>query len=266
MEDSKKQISDIQASDAVQSLDEKNAWSHVQKFIINEVSTSSSGRVDPIDCYDHTEIYTVGPLLSTTWYQTGAFNDALPYITCSGSSFQVYAGCVPIAMAQLMKYHQYPTSYSWSSMPLTYATTTTANFVKDIHTAIGNVYSGQPSYACDGTGVSASANMGNVLKSQFGYSSASWASYNYQTVKSNLSYSRPVLLSGDNGTTGHMWVCDGYKDVNYYYADCTGVGYLYYHMNWGWGGSSDGWYGFNNFNPAGTNFNSNKKMVYNIVP
>jgi len=37
-------------------------------------------------------------------------------------------------------------------------------------------------------------------------------------------------------------------------------------MNWGWGGSYNGYYSYNNFNPAGTNFNNNKKMIYNIIP
>lgn len=40
------------------------------------------------------------------------------YISYNGSNFQVYAGCVPIAMAQVMKYYQHPTNYNWSAMPL----------------------------------------------------------------------------------------------------------------------------------------------------
>jgi len=45
-----------------------------------------------------------------------------------------------------------------------------------------------------------------------------------------------------------MWVCDGYQDSTYF------------HMNWGWGGSSDGFYsldnlhGFNNYQLLGINF------------
>ncbi|MDD3722085.1 MAG: C10 family peptidase [Lutibacter sp.] len=101
---------------------------------------------------------------------------------------QVLAGCVPIAMAQVMKYHQYPTNYDWAFMPLTYGTTATANLIADIHDAIHNVYSDSPIYECDGTGVNSSHDMGNVLKTQFNYSYASKASYNYNTVKSNLDY------------------------------------------------------------------------------
>ena len=205
--------------------------------------------------------------MNTSWYQTGGFNNELPYITCNGSRFQVYAGCVPIAMAQVMKYHQYPSNYNWSSMPLTYATSTTANFIEDIHNAIGNVYSGEPFYNCDGTGVISSANMGSVLIAQFNYTNAITANYNYNTVKSNINYNRPVILSGSNSISGHMWVCDGYRTTSFYSDDCTGVSYLHFHMNWGWYNHVyNGWYSFGSFNPGNTNYNSNKKMIYNIIP
>ena len=171
-------------------------------------------------------------------------------------------------MGQVMKYYEFPTNYNWSSIPLNYGTATTASFIKDIHTSIGSMYNGYPSYNCSGTGVSASANMGNVLKTKFGYSSANWANYNYNTVKDNLNYHRPVILSGDNGSTGHMWVCDGYMQMSFYYDDCTGVTMMpLFHMNWGWGDSSyNAYYSYNNFNPGNTNYNNNKKMIYNIIP
>lgn len=243
----------------------KIAWRLVKVSIIQQVS---SVKMEPIeDCYEHTEIYTKGPLLNTEWYQTGGFNDDLPYISCNGSNFQVYAGCVPIAMAQVMKYYQYPTNYNWSVMPLDYGTSTTASFISNIHDAIGNVYSGEASYSCSATGVSASANMGTVLISQFSYTNAIKAAYNYSTVKSNLSNNRPVLLAGTNSNSGHMWVCDGYITTRYFFDDCTGISYLHFHMNWGWyGGLYNGYFAFNNFNPGNSTYNDNKSMVYNIIP
>lgn len=266
--DAKSQITEIQNSNIEQSEKEKVAWEKVQTSGIIKTSKTSA-KEPPIECYEHTEINTNGPLMSSNWHQTGGFNDALPFITCNGTNFQVFAGCVPIAMGQVMRYYEYPNNYNWSAMPLTSwgATTTTANFIADIHDAIGLMYSGQPMYDCDATGVSASANMGNVLKNQFNYSSASWANYNRHVVESNIAnYDRPVILSGDNGTTGHMWVCDGYRRTIYHFDDCTGVHYLKFHMNWGWGGTNDGWYSFDNFNPGNTHYNNNKKMIYNIIP
>jgi len=266
MKDAKKQITDIQNSNIQQSEKDKRAWELVENAIAGSNIFAKEAPPTP-ECYDHDVTVYKGPLLSSTWGQLGVFNDALQYINCNGFNQQVYAGCVPIAMAQVMKYYQYPTNYNWSSMPSTYATTTTANFVADIHDAIGNVYSGNPIYNCDGTGVSASANMGNVLKTQFNYSSADWANYNYNTVKSSINSNLPVILSGDNGSSGHMWVCDGYSQYSYYFADCTGgTYYARFHMNWGWNGSYDGYYAYNNFNPGNTNYNNNTKMIYNIRP
>lgn len=258
------QIEKLQSSLIEPTRDNKIAWDLVKEILINEVSVL---KYEPIeDCYDHTEVYTVGPLMSTTWSQTGAFNDHLPFITCNGSGFQVYAGCVPIAMAQVMKYHEYPTSYSWSLMPNIYGTSTTASFISDIHDGIDNEYNNQPMYDCGATSVYSSKNMGTVLKNQFGYGSATKTNYDHSDVKSNIDNNKPVILSGSNSSSGHMWVCDGYRVYNFYYEDCSGYSYNHLKMNWGWGGSYDGWFSFDNFNPASTTYNDNKKMIYNITP
>lgn len=101
----------------------------------------------------------------------------------------------------------------------------------------------------------------------FDYSIALKADYNYNTVKSNINYNRPVLLSGSNSSGGHMWVCDGYRVYNLYFDDCSGYSYLHLHMNWGWqNGLYNGWFNCGNFNPGNTSYNSNKKMIYNIIP
>ncbi|MDI9871690.1 C10 family peptidase [Flectobacillus roseus] len=271
IDDTKKQIREIRKSNLIQSDLCKKAWKEVQKglSISNQsISDKKTLAEPPTQCYDHTDVLTVGPLLSSSWHQEGGYNDALPYINCYGYSSQVLAGCVPIAMGQVMRYFQYPSNYNWSSMPLNSGTSTTANFINDIHNAIRSMYAGNPIYNCGSTGVYASANMGSVLKSRFSYSSADWANYDWNTVKNNLNSSKPVILSGDNGSEGHMWVCDGYMQTSFYYSDCSGSTLIpMFHMNWGWEDTSyNGYYGYNNFNPAGTNFNNNKKMIYNIIP
>lgn len=265
MDDAKRQISEIQNSKMEQSIENEITWENIQNIL---TSQSLFSKEDPIDCYDHTEIDTVGPFLNTEWHQAGGFNDALTYINCYGFPQQVYAGCVPIAMAQVMKYHQYPTSYNWSMMPPTIGTTTTANFISDIHTAINNVYSDMPIYLCNVTRVNAEKDMGYVLRSQFNYSSANYTGYNSTTVRNNLSLGKPVILAGDNGSnSGHMWVCDGYRDTTFHFADCTGALYRFFHMNWGWvNGDYNGWFTYSNFNPGNTNYNNNKQMIYNITP
>lgn len=63
-------------------------------------------------------------ILETKWGQSAPFNNL-----CNGN----VAGCVAVAMAQIMYKHKYPSSYSWSNMLKTYQTngytTTQANAV-----------------------------------------------------------------------------------------------------------------------------------------
>lgn len=271
LEDAENQIMEIQSSDIELSEMNKIEWEEIESLIVDEpISNTTRIKIEPPpepDCYEHSETLTTGPLLNSIWEQDQGYNAQLPLIQCNGINVHVLAGCVPIAMGQVMSYYQTPASYNWSDMPGSTATSTTANFIADIHDAIGNEYVNNPIYSCVSTGVSSSANMGTVFKNQFNYSSADWTSYNYLTVKDNLTYGRPVILSGDNGTNGHMWVCDGFKKVTNYHDDCTAeVYYPFFHMNWGWKGSEDGWYLYNNFNPANTNYNNNTKMIYNIIP
>lgn len=121
----------------------------------------------------------------------------------------------------------------------------------------------------------------------FTFSSAQNISYgigSYSTIQNEINYSRPVILSGYNVKNsswlgliveyqeGHEWVCDGYSDTEYYWCNQDGsqggAGYLYFHMNWGWDGTSNGFYGFDNWAPYGTGFNFQyyRRAIINIHP
>ncbi|MEZ5069885.1 MAG: C10 family peptidase [Bacteroidales bacterium] len=263
MTDAKEQIEHIQISNIEQTPEVEIAWKFVQQSIIDEVTTLKS--VPPDDCYDHTEIFTEGPFGIPTWHQESPYNDDLPIITCDGSDFQVLVGCMPLAMAMVMRYHQYPTTYNWSSMPYSNGTSSTAAFIEEIHDEINGVYPMEPIYYCDGTGVG--SDMAYILKYRFDYSNAIYAYYNPNSVTNNIAYDRPVILMGTDLTYGgHAWVCNGYRRYIYYQADCSMVSSLHLHMVWGWGTDYIGYYAFDNFNPGNKAFNSNKKMIYNIIP
>lgn len=49
-------------------------------------------------------------------------------------------------------------------------------------------------------------------------------------IKSEIDAGRPVLYGGQGSAGGHAFVLDGYTDQDYF------------HVNWGWGGLSDGWF------------------------
>ncbi|MFO7668148.1 MAG: C10 family peptidase [Bacteroidales bacterium] len=254
----------IQLSNSEQSPEAEILWNHVQQSIIDEVTSHKA--VPPDDCYDHTEIYTCGPLGIPTWHQNAPYKGDLPYINCNGSQFQVKVGCMPLAMAAVMRYHEHPTSYNWSQMYYGYSTSTTEAIIADIHDEINSEYPALPVYTCTGTGVG--GDMSWVLKNNFDYSNAILANYNYQTVVNNIAYDRPVILTGEDPTYGkHSWVCSGYRWYTYYNADCTATSSLHFYMYWGYeNAANNGWYSEGNFNPGVYSYNNNKTMIYNIIP
>ncbi len=80
-------------------------------------------------------------------------------------------------------------------------------------------------------------------------------------MKTELDAGRPIQYAGIGNGGGHTWVCDGYDQNNFL------------HMNWGWGGSSDGYFSVDNLDPTalgaggGTGgFNSNQQAVIGIKP
>lgn len=236
--------------------------------------TSFSASCEPGGgCQDQ---YTqVGPLMTTTWNQLCGFNQLMPEINCNPVSpcGRAFAGCVPVAMAQVMRYHTHPTGYNYLNMPNGVGNISTATLLRDIYDAFP---ANQKSINCGGTGISNNADYAGIMVNNFGYSSAARTGFNHTIVKSELTNLRPVILSGGSYsgwwifqqlTQGHMWVTDGYMSVVY----CSGQSLLKLHMNWGWqNGDGNGFYNYGNFSVTiGGNtlsFNDDKRMIYNIKP
>ncbi|MCX6269788.1 MAG: C10 family peptidase [Bacteroidetes bacterium] len=79
-------------------------------------------------------------------------------------------------------------------------------------------------------------------------------------LKNNLNASRPLIYQGYETVGGHEWICDGYED-NY-----NGTGQTYFHMNWGWGGSANGYFYITNLDPGSHYFYLNMGAVFSIHP
>jgi len=201
--------------------------------------------------------YIVNPLLQTTWGQLGVYNDLAPNLGCIGDG-KALTGCVATAMAQIMKYNEFPTTYNWANMPNEEGTIDTALLMRDIGDAVNMIW------GCYESG----AYMYNVIpafKNDFGYSDyISDAYFDSEIVKIQLGRGNPVLLYGEQEQGGgHAWVCDGYRRTIF----CeTGAVYLLLHMNWGWDNDYNAWYDFNNWSPGPYDFNTNRGMIYNIIP
>lgn len=164
-----------------------------------------------------------------------------------------------------MNFHRKPNSYNWDNMQQFNTSLTT--LMKDVGVAVNT------NYSCNSSGTTISE-LSSSLTQDFQYSSAQCAPYNYNNVVNKLNNSKPVILTGGSNTgwwifnsysDGHAWVCDGYQQS---YFCGVGVTYLHLHMNWGWGvgSGSDGYFGFNNFNPSQGTYNYDRGMLYNIRP
>jgi len=72
---------------------------------------------------------------------------------------------------------------------------------------------------------------------------------------SELQEGRPVIYRGgpEDGGEGHAWNIDGYGDG-------------FFHMNFGWSGSQNGYYALNLINPGTYDFSSNQGAVIGISP
>lgn len=225
----------------------------------------------------------VAPLISTTWDQTQYYNYACPLAT-SGPGGRVYTGCVATAMAQIMKYYNFPAtgvgshSYSHGTYGLLSANFGTAayNFSKMGYTATSNnspiatlMYhagvSVDMNYSVTGSGASNESvpyalckyfNYDNKtigLAYMSDYSAADWQAL----IMSELDASRPVYYSGSDATEGHAWVCDGYQ---------TSGGITMFDMNWGWSGYYNGYFAIGALNSGNGDFNIGNAIVYGIKP
>lgn len=199
----------------------------------------------------------IQPMVTTRWDQQTPYNKYCP--TSSGKL--CYTGCVATAMAQVMKYHNWPDkaaenaklSYTWDNQTLSadfsnyefdwanmtdryvYGDYTEAqtDAVAKLMQACG--YSLRMRYASGGFGSAAySEQVGNALVSYFKYDTgihnefrSYYASDEWeQMVYDNLKDCGPMVYWGG----AHCFVCDGYKDNGYF------------HFNWGWAGRSDGYF------------------------
>ncbi|MCR5315567.1 MAG: leucine-rich repeat protein [Bacteroidaceae bacterium] len=201
-------------------------------------------------------IPAIEPLVKTKWGQDTPFNDDCPLNKRASDGSKCASGCVATAMAQVMNYHQYPTTgigtysyvsatqkhyqsmdfsqlnFNWENMQDTYGDNSSeaqkAEVAKLMH-------------AC---GISVSMDYGNSSDGQSGaspydiaYAMINYFGYNPNTVFKMKDYysleewnsiilqeleaGRPMLYGG-RGTGGHRFILDG--------CDDNGL----YHFNFGW--------------------------------
>jgi hypothetical protein len=210
---------------------------------------------------------TIGPLVTAKWSQRWPYNLHCPRMNYVLTTCKTIAGCGPIAMAQVMHYNKYPDRYDWSQMPdqLTSENHEVARLVLDAGRA-----------AKTGHGCSFSAtwpsDIDDALKNIFGYP---YARYDDDIdddgrhenfilkIRDQISQGFPVIVDGYeewNMPDWHLFVLDGFL------GPPNRIGR--FHINWGWGGSYDGWYRLDICNPPGSAgpYNYNQGVIHQIIP
>lgn len=223
-----------------------------------------------------------GILIKATWGQGWPYN----YYCGSNNAasdigYHNAAGCGPIAAAQIMSYFKYPASHD--GYTLNWNAITSASYFYNIYPQISDNAKavarlihlvGDEANANYGTTTGTYiANMDDMFRA-FGYSCTGPVNFNSQIVKTSLDNSSPVYFRGqDSNDNAHAWVIDSYKQnvINntYYYTyepynkyiTTTTLVSMYYHCNWGWDGSANGWF-LNVFD----GYNIDNRMIYNIRP
>lgn len=224
-------------------------------------------------------------LCPTRWNQNSPYNLYAPEAS-NGPGGRCYAGCVATAMSQVMKYWDHPaqgtgshsywseygqlsanfgnTTYDWDNMPNTLGGASqteieaVALLMYHCAVAVDMMFSpnGSGAYSWD---------VPDAIKQYFSYSSHAsiksrdnYSLVNWQNMlKESFDLGWPVYYSGYSNSGGHAFVCDGYDDSDLF------------HFNWGWGGSSDGWFVIDEIDYAGgaqAIFNYVPTDVYNYMP
>lgn len=220
----------------------------------------------------------ISPLLSTTWDQGARYNALCPEAT-GGPGGRVWAGCVATAMSQVINYWRYPlqgtgshgynSDYGYLSVDFG-ASNYDYNQMNASIGAENNYEMAEIQYHCgvsvdmmyspNGSGAY-SDDAAASLRTYFGYNSdlnleykdsyseTAWA----DLLMSNLDNGWPMYYHGF-GSGGHAFNVDGYQGTDYF------------HFNWGWSGSFNGYFYLNNLNPGGSNFSIGQGAIVNFVP
>ena len=196
-------------------------------------------------------------LETANWGQNDPFN--LQCWTSAAQTTHAKTGCLPTAYAIVLRYHKYPNegtenklyncqsgnvitdrTYDWDNMPLTYDENWSEeqkNEVAKIMSHLGHAH--MVTYGKNATTgneeretakLNRYFNYKNVAASyQRDYSQEQWEAM----IRESLDNGCPVPYAANNSGTGdsrHMFVIDGYTDNGYF------------HFNFGWNGSGNGWF------------------------
>lgn len=252
-------------------------------------SLAADGSTRPLNTEDTDTRASIAPIVKTTWNQTTPYNNYCPEV----KGVRCPTGCVATAMAQVMSVYKYPdkgvgehsytpydvgsplsmdfasTTFEWDKMLNSYDASSPADAdeaVANLMYALGVSVSMQYTPTSSGGSFeTAATSLVKYFKYDEGlqfynreyYGLERWINAMYAELEAG----RPLLYGGRNGSVAHAFVIDGYR---------TGE---YFHLNWGWGGMSNGYFRISALDPAmqgvggsAEGYNRGQVMVVGIQP
>ncbi len=246
----------------------------------------------------------VAPLVKSQWYQETADGKLCQnrYTPVLKTGKHALCGCVATAMAQIMRYHRFPTAsvapvtrtcyvniyaattvkdpncvtnlttqggvYDWDSMPLVPdagATDAQCEAIGKLTSDAG--ISAYMSYGTDDFGSSSTFDhlAAKALTEVFGYADADYHAAE-EISSSSTAMQQGLFANFDAGLPVLMGISgDGGHAIvgdGYGYEN----GKLYVHLNMGWAGQGDYWYNLPNIAADDFHFTIFDDMVFNIIP
>ena len=266
-------------SGVVQSESVKRAWSNISSY--------SNAAV------------VVSPLILTRWNQSPYYNDQCPMDNSKNE--RTVTGCVATAMAQVLKYWEFPikgngshayshthgeqsadfanTTYDWKNMPL--ELTESSSNVEKASVAQLMYHCGvsvEMDYGVSATGgsgaftISSKSNSTHcaeyALREYWGYKptlqglqKTKYTDKNWKAMLKEDLEAGRPIIYSGHGDGGHCFVCDGYDENEYF------------HFNWGWGGLYDGYFKLNALEPGtggigsgGGAYNDDQQAILGLEP
>jgi len=273
-----KEIEESKKNTTASNNEIKKMWLH---YSIDETLFSKKGNVS-----------IIGPLINTTWGQNYPYNKFCPPTNTLGSGGRTLAGCVAVAFAQLMKYHNWPINgkgyyeydhYVYGKISANFESTfyDWGNMINNINLNDSEIIINAIAKLIFHCGVSVSTDYGpnnsfaettdvrSALINFFRYSDESkivWKKFDNQIIYSDSQWvnmiklellnSRPIIYRGNNseGYQGHSFVIDGFNDDHF-------------HINWGWGGNLNGYFLLTALTPSSIfDFSYDNIAIINIKP
>ena len=263
-------------------------WLEEYSNYVDEVRT---GTVTPTNTTTKKAGKSIAPMLETSWNQGSPYNNKCPEV----SGQKTPTGCTATAMAQIMKFHEWPTTpkadvvwtnnitgvretlnltcrkYAWNKMLPHYRsgyTTEEADAVATLMEDVGKAISSN--YALAGTG-SSDIYASYALVNIFDYSPeitivrrSEYTDEEYVSIiRENLEARQPLLYTGHSQSygSGHAFICDGID------------GNDLLHIDWGWDGAYNGYFDMTYMSPEGTGigggdgrYNVGQTIIANIRP